>query len=103
MVYTEKAIRHGSTVPALYFNLGVIYAGRERYTDAARDKVITPFDPRLDGVEIHATLAHNILHGELLLLHGKLPRLLLGLFRRLLHICRFIQLNVHGPWYLRLL
>ena len=34
------------------------------YTDAARDKVTTPFDSQLDGVEIHATLAHNILHGE---------------------------------------
>ncbi|MCG8423344.1 MAG: adenylate/guanylate cyclase domain-containing protein [Proteobacteria bacterium] len=36
------------------------------YTDTARDKVITPFDPRLDGVEIHATLIHNIVHDELL-------------------------------------
>ncbi len=36
------------------------------FTDTARDKVATPFDTRVDGVEIHATLAHNLLHGELL-------------------------------------
>jgi adenylate cyclase len=36
------------------------------YTDAARDKVRTPFDPAYPGVEVHATLTHNILHDELL-------------------------------------
>lgn len=36
------------------------------YTDAARDKLITPFDQQLDGVELHATLIHNLLHNELL-------------------------------------
>jgi hypothetical protein len=35
-VYTEKAILNGTTVPALYFNLGVIYAGKDRYEDAIR-------------------------------------------------------------------
>ena len=35
------------------------------YTDAARDKVEQPFDRLTDGVDIHATLVHNILHGEL--------------------------------------
>lgn len=46
------------------------------YTDAARDKVVTPFDPQLDGVEIHATLLHNILHDELLRSTGPLTTLL---------------------------
>jgi adenylate cyclase len=36
------------------------------FTDVARDTVETPFDPRFPGVEVHATLAHNALHGELL-------------------------------------
>ena len=36
------------------------------FTDTARDKVATPFDTRVDGVEIHATLAHNLLEGQLL-------------------------------------
>jgi hypothetical protein len=36
------------------------------FTDAARDKVATPFSPLVDGVELHATLFHNALHGELI-------------------------------------
>jgi adenylate cyclase len=36
------------------------------YTDSARDTVASPFNPTFHGVELHATLAHNILHGELL-------------------------------------
>lgn len=35
-VTTEKAIRHGTTVPAYYFNLGIIYAGAGRYGEAIR-------------------------------------------------------------------
>ncbi len=36
------------------------------YTDAARDRVSTPFGTDVPGVQIHATLAHNALHDELL-------------------------------------
>ena len=36
------------------------------YTDAARDRVATPYDTAVPGVEIHATLLHNALHEELL-------------------------------------
>lgn len=36
------------------------------FTDAARDHVTIPFDPRFPGVEVHATLIHNALHGEFL-------------------------------------
>ncbi|HEU5056962.1 MAG TPA: adenylate/guanylate cyclase domain-containing protein [Kofleriaceae bacterium] len=36
------------------------------YTDAARDKIAQPFDRVMSGVEVHATLVHNLLHGELL-------------------------------------
>jgi adenylate cyclase len=36
------------------------------YTDAARDRLATPFDTAVPGVQIHATLAHNALHDELL-------------------------------------
>ncbi|MBK7076886.1 MAG: adenylate/guanylate cyclase domain-containing protein [Myxococcales bacterium] len=35
-------------------------------TYAAFDKVSTPFDPTADGVELHATLLHNLLYDELL-------------------------------------
>jgi adenylate cyclase len=40
----------------------IVFVG---YTDAARDKFVTPFDPLFPGVEIHATLLHNALYGEL--------------------------------------
>ncbi|MBK9032870.1 MAG: adenylate/guanylate cyclase domain-containing protein [Myxococcales bacterium] len=36
------------------------------FTHAAYDKVPTPFDPTADGVELHATLLHNLLYDELL-------------------------------------
>ncbi len=36
------------------------------FTYAAFDKVPTPFDPLSDGVELHATLLHNLLHEGLL-------------------------------------
>ena len=36
------------------------------FTHAAYDKVPTPFDPLSDGVELHATLLHNLLYDELL-------------------------------------
>ena len=36
------------------------------YTDAARDKIAQPFDRVMSGVEVHATVVHNLLHGELL-------------------------------------
>jgi|JI10StandDraft_1071094.scaffolds.fasta_scaffold03508_8 adenylate cyclase len=35
-------------------------------TYAAYDKVPTPFEPTSDGVELHATLLHNLLYDELL-------------------------------------
>jgi len=36
------------------------------YTDVVRDVIIQPFDSVCPGVEAHATLVHNLLHGELL-------------------------------------
>jgi adenylate cyclase len=36
------------------------------FTDSGRDKVATPFDTIMDGVEVHATVAHNILNDELM-------------------------------------
>ena len=36
------------------------------FTHAAYDKVPTPYDPTSDGVELHATLLHNLLYDELL-------------------------------------
>jgi adenylate cyclase len=39
-------------------------------TYAAYDKVATPFDPLADGVDLHATLADDVLHGRLLVPTG---------------------------------
>ena len=36
------------------------------FTDKARDKVQTPLDAKMDGVEIHATLAHNLIYDQLM-------------------------------------
>lgn len=70
---------HISAVDVLNKNVGaaelrdkLVFLG---FTDAARDKVVTAFDPQLDGVEIHATLLHNILHDELLRRTGPLATL----------------------------
>jgi len=41
----------------------LVFVGR---TDKAQDTYATPFDPLMPGVEIHATLAHNAIYGELL-------------------------------------
>jgi adenylate cyclase len=52
------------------------------YTFGASDKAATPFDQLADGVELHATLTHNLLHGELMRPGGRgltvLAILLLG-------------------------
>ncbi|HTM21675.1 MAG TPA: adenylate/guanylate cyclase domain-containing protein [Kofleriaceae bacterium] len=69
------------------------------FTDTARDKVATPFDTRMDGVEIHATLAHNLLHGELLRrtrpVTAVLTVLLLGALLTALQLRRLRQ---RRPW-----
>jgi len=56
------------------------------------DKAITPFDPLLPGVELHATVVHNVLHGEGLRqvswLWNLLLVVLLGLATSLLHVRR---------------
>jgi CHASE2 domain-containing sensor protein len=44
------------------------------FTHAAYDKVPTPFAPVSDGVELHATLLHNLLYDELLRDAGRRPR-----------------------------
>jgi adenylate cyclase len=46
------------------------------YTDPFRDTLATPFDPLFPGVEYHATLLHNIRHGELLRRSGAWASLL---------------------------
>lgn len=75
-----KSFRHVSAadvlddkIPAEALAGKLVFVG---FTDASRDKVPTPFDPQLDGVEIHALLAHNVLHGELLRRTGPVMTLL---------------------------
>ncbi|CAN5822074.1 adenylate/guanylate cyclase domain-containing protein [soil metagenome] len=46
------------------------------FTYAAYDKVITPLDLKADGVELHATLAENVLGGRLIRGTGDLATLL---------------------------
>ncbi len=62
------------------------------YTDAARDRVASPFDPSVPGVEVHATLAWNALHGGLMrmapLAATPLAVLLLGALLTLLQLRR---------------
>jgi adenylate cyclase len=48
------------TVPASRFAGKLVFVG---YADAARDQAVTPFDTTFFGVELHATLAENALHG----------------------------------------
>lgn len=45
-------------------------------TFATTDKIATPLDPVADGIELHATLAENILAGRLLHLAGPITTLL---------------------------
>lgn len=69
------------------------------YTDSARDKIITPFARQLDGIEVHATLLHNILHGQLLRKSSPwislLTIALMGLFISLLQL-RIVRKR--GAW-----
>ncbi|HKE15772.1 MAG TPA: adenylate/guanylate cyclase domain-containing protein, partial [Kofleriaceae bacterium] len=69
------------------------------YTDAARDTIVQPFDSVTTGIEGHATLVHNILHGELLRRAGPLAELLLvaalGAVIALLQLRRVRQ---RGAW-----
>lgn len=51
------------TVPPEALAGKLVFVG---YTYGVYDKVATPFDQLTDGVELHATLAHNVLHGELI-------------------------------------
>ncbi|MCX5746055.1 MAG: adenylate/guanylate cyclase domain-containing protein [Proteobacteria bacterium] len=55
------------TVPKGALDGKLVFLG---YTFAAYDKVATPLDARADGVELHATLAENILSERVLVLRG---------------------------------
>ncbi|MCB9572575.1 MAG: adenylate/guanylate cyclase domain-containing protein, partial [Kofleriaceae bacterium] len=59
---SAAAVLRGEVPPAALADK-LVFVG---LTYGAYDKVATPFDQLTDGVELHATLAHNILHGELL-------------------------------------
>lgn len=89
-----EVMRHDGPHPALRDKIVLL-----GFTDAARDKIATPFDERFDGVELHATLLHNILHDELLKETSPwitvLNILLLGLLIALLQLKRIRR---HGPW-----
>ncbi len=71
------------------------------YTDSARDKIATPFDRSLDGVELHATLVHNILHDELIAEAGPWATLLaIALFGGLLCLLQLRPIRRRGGWIL---
>ncbi len=73
------------------------------YTDSARDKITTPLERRLDGVELHATLIHNMLHGELLRHTGASVTILVILFfGGLLALLQLRSVRKRGVWMLGL-
>jgi adenylate cyclase len=63
------------------------------------DKAITPFDPLLPGVELHATVIHNLLHGEGLTpvswLLNLLVVLLMGALATAIHL---LPVRRRGAW-----
>ncbi|MBP6627963.1 MAG: adenylate/guanylate cyclase domain-containing protein [Kofleriaceae bacterium] len=61
-------------------------------TYAAYDKVTTPFSPRTDGIELHATLAENLIGGRLLRPTG--PLTALAITAALLLLIALAQLRV---------
>jgi adenylate cyclase len=61
------------TAPAASLADKLVFVG---FTNSAYDKVETPFDTRADGIELHATLAENVLTGHLMRLAGPLSALL---------------------------
>jgi adenylate cyclase len=69
------------------------------YTDSARDKVITPLERQLDGVELHATLVHNLLYGELI--HEVSPWttiLVIAALGGLLALLQLRRIRKRGAW-----
>jgi adenylate cyclase len=63
-----RTFRHVSAVDVMNGSAGDRLQGRivlVGYTDTARDKIVQPFDRVMPGVEVHATLIHNLLHDEL--------------------------------------
>jgi adenylate cyclase len=69
------------------------------YTDAARDKIAQPFDRVMSGVEVHATLVHNLLHGELVRrLEPRTEIALVALLGALLSLLQVRRLRQRGPW-----
>ena len=69
------------------------------YTDAARDKIAQPFDRVMSGVEVHATLVHNLLHGELRRrLEPSSAIALVALLGGLLSLLQLRRLRQKRPW-----
>jgi adenylate cyclase len=71
--YVSAADVLAGTVPATALANKLAFVGM---TYASYDKVQTPLDKIADGVELHATLAENVLSGRLLTLGGPLAALL---------------------------
>lgn len=94
-IVSAAAVLDG-TAPKEALKDKIVFVG---FTDAARDRVTTPFDESMPGVEVHATLAHNALHGGLMRPAGAgvglLAVVLLGLFIALM---QFRPLRQRRPW-----
>lgn len=74
----------------------IVFVG---YTDVARDRVATSLDDTVPGVEIHATLAHNILYGEVLRpAPPKITLLLIVALGLLLSLLKLRGLRRRFPW-----
>ncbi len=69
------------------------------YTDAVRDTLIQPFDSVSPGIEGHATLVHNVLHGELLRrVEPRTALLLLLALGAIITLLQLRRLRQRGAW-----
>ena len=69
------------------------------YTDVARDRVVQPLDRAYSGVEVHATLVHNLLRGELLVRTEPRTAVLLVLaLGGLIALLQLRRVRQRSPW-----
>ncbi len=95
-VVSAAALLDGSLAPTALRDKAVLVG----YVDAARDRISTPFDPAMPGVELHATLADNALHGGLLrLAPGWVTVLSVALLGLLCTLLQLRALRSRRAWF----
>ena len=95
-IVSAAALLDGTLAPTALRDKAVIVG----YVDAARDRISTPFDASMPGVELHATLADNALHGGLLrLAPGWLTVLSVALVGLLCTLLQLRALRSRRSWF----